>query len=115
MRSRTNIVTQMNDLTKKMKKQEGEILETDFDTCHIMSFYQDNNSKKARDELVIYRRRSCILTHPSLLNRECEKLQKKTDDAAEAAEKRNEKKRKAVEKATKKAEASNTAKKPRAK
>ena len=108
-----NIVTQMNDLTNKMKKQ-GEIFETDFDMCHIMSSHQDN-SKKARDELVIYRRRSCILTHPSLLNRESEKLQKKTDDAAEAAEKRDEKKRKAVEKATKKAEASKTAKKPRAK
>ena len=55
---------------------------------------------------------------PSRLNWECEKLQKKkkTDDTAEAAEKREEKKRKAVEKkATKKAEASKTAKKPRAK
>ena len=106
----------MNDLTKKMKTQ-GEIFETDFDMCDIMSSHQDN-SKKARDELVIYRRRSCILTHPGLFHlRECEKLQKKkkTDDTAEAAEKREEKKREAVEKATKKAEASKTAKKPRAK
>ena len=71
--------------------------------------------KKAKDELVIYRRRSCILTHQSLLNRECEKLQKKTEDAAVAAEKKDEKKRKAVENAAKKADASKAAKKPRIK
>ena len=71
--------------------------------------------KKAKDELVIYRRRSCILTHQSLLNRECEMLQKKTEDAAVAAEKKDEKKRKAVENAAKKADASKAAKKPRIK
>ena len=46
----------------------------------------------------------------SLLNRECEKLQKKTEDAAVAAEKKDEKKRKAVENAAKKADASKAAK-----
>ena len=79
-----------------------------------MSCNQDT-AKKAKDELVIYRRRSCILTHQSLLNRACEKLQKKTEDAAVAAEKKDEKKRKAVENAAKKADALKAAKKPRIK
>jgi hypothetical protein len=52
-----------------------------------------------KTETDVYRRRSCILTHQSLLICECEKQQKKADDAAVAAEKRDEKRRKkAVEK-----------------
>ena len=42
-------------------------------------------------------------------------LQKKTEDAAVAAEKKDEKKRKAVENAAKKADALKAAKKPRIK
>lgn len=60
-----NIVNQMNALKSKILEQ-GEIFDADFDTLNIAR----DNSGKSKDNLIVSRRRSCILTHLGFIERE---------------------------------------------
>ena len=67
-----------------------------------------NSFEKGNESYVVFRIRSCIVAHKRMLHRECEKLQKETEDAAVATQKRAESKQKPVKKDAKAAEASTT-------
>lgn len=76
----------MPELVQLMKDQ-GEIYEKDFDRLQILCTMEREG--KTLDELIIYRRRAIVLTHPEVVRRQEEYVQKKI-----AEERRLELKRK---------------------
>jgi hypothetical protein len=62
---------------------EGEITEAEYDRLGILATTEKRDRQKSTDDLVLNRRRSIILTHPKVLEREIE-YRKKRDEAAAA-------------------------------
>jgi hypothetical protein len=95
-------------------KEHEEASEEDFDKCGIVRS-DDSTMKKCKDDLVIYRRRSCILTNKTLVHKEVMKREEKTLAATIAEDKKLERKRKAAEKAALKTNPLQVPKKARSK
>jgi hypothetical protein len=81
----TNIINQMDKLIECFRKN-GEILENDFDECNIVNNVLKKG--KERNELVMSRRRSVILTNLALIQKENKKHNLEKIKAVVALEKR---------------------------
>ena len=94
---RVKIINQMNELAKRITTN-GELLETDFDDLDIESNIECQSKKKCKNELVLSRRRSVILTNIELLKSEEGKRNLKLSQITEAQNKSKKRKEKSEEK-----------------
>ena len=99
-----NIFCNMEEMGRLMKKH-GELFETDMDRMGIRKEVVTTN-KMSKDDLVLHRRRACILTNRGLIGREDAKRESKAQ--AEAARVEKSTKRKQTINANKAAKAAKT-------
>ena len=70
-------------LTCPWGKAKPNLSKTEYDRLGILATTEKRDRQKSTDDLVLNRRRSIILTHPKVLEREIE-YRKKRDEAAAA-------------------------------